>query len=110
MLRLESDDVSRQSKLQEKENDRLKKLVADLSKQVKVLLQECEEARGDGAGSRDADMTSHDISSGDVSSSSEVISGHLVSFRSDHRLNGRMVCVVCVYVFMHSVSCSCVPP
>ena len=82
MLRLESDDVSRRSKLQEK-NDRLKKLVGDLSKQVKVLLQESEEARGDGAGSHDADMTSHDISSGDVSSSSEVISGHLVSFRLD---------------------------
>ena len=57
MLRLESDDVSHQSKLQE-ENNRLKKLVGDLSKQVKVLLQECEEARGDGAGSHDADMTS----------------------------------------------------
>ena len=83
MLRLESDDVSRQSKLQEKENDRLKKLVGDLSKQVKVLLQESEVARGDGAGSHDADMTSHDISSGDVSSSSEVISGHLVSYRLD---------------------------
>ena len=47
MLRLESDDVSFQSKLQE-ENDPLKKLVGDLSKQVKVLLQECEEARGVG--------------------------------------------------------------
>ena len=82
MLRLESDDVSRQYKLQE-ENDGLKKLVGDLSKQVKVLLLECEEARSDGAGSHDADMTSHDISSGDVSSSLEVISGHLVSFRLD---------------------------
>ena len=83
MLRLMSDDVSRQSELQEKENDRLKKLVGDLSKQVKVLLQECKEARGNGAGSHDADMTALDISSGDVSSSSEVISGHLVSFRLD---------------------------
>ena len=81
MLRLETDDASRQSKLQEKENDRLKKLVSDLSKQVKMLLQECEEARGSGDESRDAEMMSHDISSGDVSSSSEVISGHLVSFR-----------------------------
>ena len=63
MLRLESDDVSHQSKLQEKENDRLKKLVTDLSKQVKVLLQECEEARGDGAGSHDADMTSAAVTS-----------------------------------------------
>lgn len=87
MLRLEADDASRESKLQEKENDRLKKLVTDLSKQVKVLLQECEEARGEsGDGSHDPDMASHDISSGDVSSSSEVISGHLVSFRLDHRL------------------------
>jgi len=85
MLRLESDDANRQSKLQEKENDRLKKLVGDLSKQVKVLLQECEEARGGGDRSHDTEMGSHDISSGDVSSSSEVISGHLVSFRLDHR-------------------------
>ena len=84
MLRLEADDANRQSKLQEKENDRLKKLVTDLSKQVKVLLQECEEARGgEGIGSHDPGMSSHDISSGDVSSSSEVISGHLVSFRLD---------------------------
>lgn len=84
MLRLESDDASRQSTLQEKENARLKKLVGDLSKQVKVLLQECEEARGGRKPSHDAEMTSHDISSDDVSSSSEVISGHLVSFRLDH--------------------------
>ena len=68
MMRLEADDDNRQSKLQEKENDQLKKLVTDLSKQVKVLLQECEEARGG--------MISWDISSSDVSSSSEVISGH----------------------------------
>ena len=58
MLRLEADDANRQSKLQEKENDRLKKLVPDLSKQVKVLLQECEEAIVEsGDGSRDLGMT-----------------------------------------------------
>ena len=38
MLRLEVDNAGHQSKLQETENDRLKKLGADLSKQVKVLL------------------------------------------------------------------------
>ena len=77
MLRLEADDDNRQSKLQEKENDQLKKLVTDLSKQVKVLLQECEGDRGGGGiGSHDPGMISWDISSSDVSSSSEVISGH----------------------------------
>ena len=82
MLRLEADDSSRHAKLQDKENDRLKKLVADLSKQVQVLLQECENATGGGgAGSRDGAVMSEDLSSADVSSSSEVISGHLVSFR-----------------------------
>ena len=45
MLRQETDDANCQSKLQEKENDQLKKFVTDLSKQVKVLLEECEEAR-----------------------------------------------------------------
>ena len=39
MLKLKANDDNHQSKLQEKENDRLKKLVTDLSKQVKVLLQ-----------------------------------------------------------------------
>jgi len=47
-----------------------------------VLLQECENAtRGGGAVSHDGAMMSDDLSSADVSSSSEVISGHLVSFR-----------------------------
>ena len=48
MLRLEADDGNCQSQpeVQEKENGQLKKFVTDLSKQVKVLLQECEEARG----------------------------------------------------------------
>ena len=82
MLRLEADDSSRHAKLQDKENDQLKKLVADLSKQVQVLLQECENATGGGGGgSRDGTVMSDDLGSADVSSSSEVISGHLVSFR-----------------------------
>lgn len=81
MLRLEADDSSRHAKLQDKENSRLKKLVTDLSKQVQVLLQECENVRGGGAGSHDGAMMPDDLSSADVSSSSEVISGHLVSFR-----------------------------
>ena len=54
MLRLEADDANHQSKLQEKENDRLKKLVTVLSKQVKVSLEECEEARREGG------VASHD--------------------------------------------------
>ena len=80
MLRLEADDSSRHAKLQDKENERLKKLVADLSKQVQVLLQECENANR-GGGSHDGAVISDDLSSADVSSSSEVISGQLVSFR-----------------------------
>ena len=44
---------------------------------LQVLLKECEEARG---GVVSTSM-SHDLSSDDISSSSQVISQHLVAFR-----------------------------
>lgn len=47
--------------------------------QVQVLLKECEEARG-GVVSSESSM--HPMSSAEVTSSSQVISEHLVTFRS----------------------------
>ena len=47
--------------------------------QVQVLLKECEEARGGVVSSETASM--HPMSSAEVTSSSQVISEHLVTFR-----------------------------
>ena len=79
MLRVESEDAVKQSRITERENKRLKLLTSDLGRQVQVLLKECEEARG-GVVSSSHDQ-SHDISSHDISSSSQVISAHLVTFK-----------------------------
>ena len=78
-LRVESEEAIRQSRISERENKRLKTLTGDLGRQVQVLLKECEEARG-GVVSSSHDQ-SHDISSHDISSSSQVISAHLVTFK-----------------------------
>ena len=63
-----------------------------------VLLKECEEARGGVAStSLLSHDLSHDISSGDISSSSQVISEHLVDFKSIEELqeqNQRLLQVV----------------
>ena len=76
---MESEEAVRQSRVTERENKRLKTLTGDLGRQVQILLKECEEARG-GVVSSSHDQ-SHDISSHDISSSSQVISTHLVTFR-----------------------------
>ena len=78
-LRVEAEEAIRQSRISERENKRLKTLTGDLGRQVQVLLKECEEARG-GMVSSSHDQ-SHDISSHDISSSSQVISAHLVTFK-----------------------------
>ena len=66
-----------------------------LSLYIKVLLKECEEARG-GVASTTHD-TSHDLSSDNISSSSHVISAHLVEFRNIEELqeqNQKLLAVV----------------
>ena len=78
-LRAESEEAIKQSRITERENKRLKTLTADLGRQVQTLLKECEEARG-GMVSSSHDQ-SHDISSHDISSSAQVISEHLVTFK-----------------------------
>ena len=60
---------------------------------LQVLLKECEEARGGVAST----SMSHDLSSGDISSSSQVISQHLVDFKNIDELqeqNQRLLKVV----------------
>lgn len=66
MLRIEVEDGRKLEREKERENKRLSALSADLSRQVKVLLRECEEARGG------VTSMSHDISSTDITSSSQV--------------------------------------
>ena len=78
-LRMESEEALQQFRMTERENKRLATLTSDLRRQVQVLLKECEEARG-GVVSSSHDQ-SHDISSRDISSSSQVISAHLVTFK-----------------------------
>ena len=69
-VRLESEESIKFSHSLERENKRLKTLSGDLGRQVKVLLKEVEEARG-GVASTSHDW-SHDLSSDDVTSSSQV--------------------------------------
>ena len=69
-LRLESEEALKVTRSVERENKRLKVLCGDLGRQVKTLLKECEEARG-GVASTSHDW-SHDISSDDITTSSQV--------------------------------------
>ena len=107
ILRVEVEEGRRSEREKDRENVRLSSLTADLSRQVKVLLRECEAARGN------VTMTQDDISSSDITSSSQVIiiilcwmldtlfiqviSDHLVTFRSLEELqdqNQRLLAVV----------------
>ena len=67
-LRIEAEESLKFSRVIERENKRLKSLTADLGRQVKTLLRECEEARG-GVVSV-SHMSTFDLE--EVSSSSEV--------------------------------------
>ncbi|CAH3109789.1 unnamed protein product [Pocillopora meandrina] len=78
-----ADEATKTSGHLKRENDRLRNLSADLSQQVQVLLKECEEARG-GVVSSELSLTP--MSSAEVTSSSQVISEHLVTFRSIEEL------------------------
>ncbi|XP_062412025.1 translocated promoter region b, nuclear basket protein [Sardina pilchardus] len=80
-LQKEADESNKRSSVLDRENKRCEQQLSDLSQQVRVLLIELEEARGNHV-SRDEEADS----SADVSSSSEVISQHLVTFRSVEEL------------------------
>ncbi|XP_066453180.1 nucleoprotein TPR isoform X2 [Eleutherodactylus coqui] len=75
-LQNETDKANKLSLVLEKENQRLELQVKDLSQQIRVLLIELEEARGNHVQRDD------DVSSANISSSSEVITQHLVTFRN----------------------------
>ncbi|XP_060722892.1 translocated promoter region b, nuclear basket protein isoform X3 [Tachysurus vachellii] len=80
-LQKETDEAKKHSSVLERDNQRFEVQLRDMARQVRVLLVELEEARGNHV-VRDED----DVCSADVSSTSEVISQHLVSFRSVEEL------------------------
>ncbi|XP_055043154.2 translocated promoter region b, nuclear basket protein isoform X1 [Misgurnus anguillicaudatus] len=80
-LQKEADEANKGSSVLTRENQRLEVQLADMAQQVRVLLIELEEARGNHV-MRDEE----DGCSADVSSTSEVISQHLVTFRSIEEL------------------------
>ncbi|RXN06352.1 nucleo TPR-like isoform X1 [Labeo rohita] len=80
-LQKEADDSNKRASVLERDNQRFEVQLADMSQQVRVLLIELEEARGNHV-MREED----EVCSADVSSTSEVISQHLVTFRSVEEL------------------------
>ncbi|NXN10944.1 TPR protein, partial [Indicator maculatus] len=79
-LQEDTDKANKHASLLERENQRLEIQVKDLSQQIRVLLMELEEARGNHV------IRDEEVSSADISSSSEVISQHLVSYRNIEEL------------------------
>ncbi|KAK3516704.1 hypothetical protein QTP70_022497 [Hemibagrus guttatus] len=80
-LQKETDEAKKHSSVLERDNRRFEVQLRDMAHQLRVLLVELEEARGNHV-VHDED----DVCSADVSSTSEVISQHLVSFRSVEEL------------------------
>ncbi|KAK0150428.1 Nucleoprotein TPR [Merluccius polli] len=75
-LQKQADEANKRSSVLERDNQRFELQLADTAQQVRVLLIELEEARGNHV------VQEEDVASADVSSTSEVISQHLVTFRS----------------------------
>ncbi|XP_051869004.1 translocated promoter region b, nuclear basket protein isoform X3 [Pristis pectinata] len=75
-----TDEANKQASLLSRENQRYKMQVSDLSQQNRVLLMELEDARGNHI------LREDEVSSADISSSSEVISQHLVTYRNVEEL------------------------
>uniref|UniRef100_A0A4W5PL87 Nucleoprotein TPR n=1 Tax=Hucho hucho TaxID=62062 RepID=A0A4W5PL87_9TELE len=75
-----TDEANKRSSVLERDNQRSDVQIADMGQQIRVLLIELEEARGN--------HVAHDeeLSSADVSSTSEVITQHLVTFRGVEEL------------------------
>ncbi|MFT7809073.1 nucleoprotein TPR-like isoform X3 [Arapaima gigas] len=91
-LQKETDEANKHSTALERDNQRLEQQLADMSQQIRVLLIELEEARGNHVVNDD-----EDVSSVDISSTSEVISQRLVTFRSVEELqqqNQRLLAVL----------------
>ncbi|KAI5090348.1 nucleoprotein TPR, partial [Silurus meridionalis] len=80
-LQKEADEANKHSSMLERDNQRFEVQLSDMARQVRVLLIELEEARGN-----HVLHDEEDVCSADVSSTSEVISQHLVSFRSVEEL------------------------
>ncbi|XP_062610005.1 nucleoprotein TPR-like [Saccostrea cucullata] len=92
-MRIEADEANRKYNYMKRENQKLQQQTEDLSKQVQFLVKEIEEVKGRRI------LQEDDISCVDISSttSSEVISGHLVTFRNIEdlqRQNQRLLGVV----------------
>ncbi|XP_067273803.1 translocated promoter region b, nuclear basket protein isoform X2 [Pseudorasbora parva] len=80
-LQKEADEGNKRASVLERDNQRFEVQLTDMAQQVRVLLIELEEARGNHV-MRDED----EMCSADVSSTSEVISQHLVTFRGVEEL------------------------
>ncbi|XP_076007357.1 translocated promoter region b, nuclear basket protein [Genypterus blacodes] len=78
-LQKDTDEATKRSSVLERDNQRCELQVADMAQQVRVLLIELEEARGN-------HIQEEEVSSTDISNASEVISQHLVTFRSVEEL------------------------
>ncbi|XP_007893774.2 translocated promoter region b, nuclear basket protein isoform X1 [Callorhinchus milii] len=79
-LQKDTDEANKSSTLLGRENQRLKMQMTDLSQQTRILLMELEDSRGNHV------LREDEVSSADISSSSEVISQHLVTYRSIEEL------------------------
>ncbi|XP_069497476.1 nucleoprotein TPR isoform X2 [Ambystoma mexicanum] len=79
-LQDDTDKANKRSSLAERENQRLELQIKDLSQQIRVLLMELEEARGNHV------IRDEEVNSSDISSSSEVITQHLVTYRNIEEL------------------------
>ncbi|XP_060934177.1 translocated promoter region b, nuclear basket protein [Limanda limanda] len=79
-LQREADEANKHSSVLERDNQRWERQLSDMAQQVRVLLIELEEARGNHV------VLEEDVSSADISSTSEVISQHLVTFRGVEEL------------------------
>uniref|UniRef100_A0AAQ4P610 Nucleoprotein TPR n=1 Tax=Gasterosteus aculeatus aculeatus TaxID=481459 RepID=A0AAQ4P610_GASAC len=79
-LQKEADEANKRSSVLERGNQRCELQLGDMAQQVRVLLIELEEARGNHV------MHEEEVSSADISSTSEVISKHLVTFRGVEEL------------------------
>ncbi|MGH0154837.1 UNVERIFIED_CONTAM: hypothetical protein FKN15_048281 [Acipenser sinensis] len=82
-LRKDTDEANKRSSVLERDNQRSELQLTDMSQQIRVLLIELEEARGNHVIRDDA---GEEVSSADISSSSEVISRRLVTYRNIEEL------------------------
>ncbi|XP_069050175.1 nucleoprotein TPR isoform X2 [Lepisosteus oculatus] len=80
-LQKETDEANKRSSVLERDNQRFELQLTDMSQQIRVLLIELEEARGNHVVREE-----EEVSSADISSSSEVISQRLVTFRNIEEL------------------------